>query len=149
MTMLAENRVARQRYFILDSFVAGVSLAGTEVKSCREGKVQIRDSFVRITKGEAYLLNCHISPYSHGNIANLEPARTRKLLLRKAEIRRLEGQVMQKGLTLVPLKIFLKSHRVKVEIALCKGKDQADKRETIKTREVDREVRRALRGRGV
>ena len=146
MTFIAENRIARQRYFILESVTAGISLTGTEVKACKEGRVQMRDSFARIMNEEAFLLNCHISAYSHGNIMNHDPVRTRKLLLKKSEIRRLSAKVMQKGMTLVPLKFFLKKRLVKVEIGLCKGKELADKRETIKRREADREMARALRG---
>lgn len=147
MTLLADNRIARHRYFIEDTFDAGVVLTGTEVKSAKAGRVQLRDSFVRIMRGEAWLLNCHIAPYEQGNIANHEPTRTRKLLLHKAEIKRLIGQGEQKGMTLVPLKLYLKRGFVKVEIGLCKGKELHDKRATIKKRESDREMARAIRGR--
>lgn len=146
--MLAENRIARQRYFILETFIAGIALRGTEVKSVRGGQCQMRDAYVRIVGGRPMLLNCHISPYTHGNIVNHEPTRTRPLLMKKSEIRRLIGKVEEKGLTLVPLKMFLKRGYIKVEVALAKGKEERDKRETIKKREADREMRRALRGRG-
>lgn len=146
--MLAENRIARQRYFILETFVAGIALKGTEVKSVRNGQCQMRDAYVRIVGGRPLLLNCHISPYTHGNIVNHEPTRTRPLLMKKTEIRRLIGKVEEKGLTLVPLKMFLKRGYIKVEVALAKGKEERDKRDTIKKREADREMRRAIRGRG-
>jgi SsrA-binding protein len=147
VTLLAENRVARQRYFILENFTAGVVLQGTEVKSAKEGKIQLRDAYVRVANGEAFLLNCHIAPYTHGNIVNHEPTRTRKLLLKRSEINKLIGRVEEKGLTLIPLKLFLTRGYVKVEVGLCKGKEEHDKRETIKKREMDREMRRAIRGR--
>lgn len=145
--ILADNRIARHRYFILDSFEAGIVLQGTEVKSAKAGNVQLRDAYVRISGEEAWMVNCHISPYTHGNIENHEPTRARKLLLKRMEIKRLIGQSEQKGLTLVPLKLFLKRGLVKVEIGLCKGKELHDKRETIKRRESDREMRRAIRAR--
>lgn len=147
MTMLADNRVARQRYFIIESFTAGLVLKGTEVKSAKAGRIQLRDAFVRVMRNEAWLLNCHISPWTHGNIVNHEPTRSRKLLLRRAELNRLRGRVEEKGLTLIPLKLFLKRGYVKVDVGICKGKDAADKRETIKRREADREMGRAMRGR--
>lgn len=147
MTVLADNRTARYRYFIIETVTAGMVLTGTEVKSIRAGHVQLRDAFVRVFNDEPVLLNCHIAPYTHGNIMNHDPLRTRKLLLRKVEIKRLVGKVEKKGLTLVPLKLFLKRGFIKVEIALAKGKEEHDKRDTIRQREADREVARALRGR--
>ncbi len=147
MTLLADNRIARHRYFVTDTFEAGISLKGTEVKSAKAGRIQLRDSFVRIMRGEAWLLNCHIAPYDQGNIMNHEPTRTRKLLMHKAEIKRLIGQGEQKGMTLVPLKMYLKRGLVKVEFGLCKGKELHDKRETMKKRDSQREIARALRGR--
>lgn len=148
MALLSDNRIARHRYFVIETFVAGIALVGTEVKSIKGGQVQLRDSFVRIKDEEAILLNCHVSPYTHGNVMNHEPTRTRKLLMKKAEIRRLIGRVEEKGLTLVPLKLFLKRGFIKVEVGLCKGKEERDKRDTIRKREADREIARALRGRG-
>jgi SsrA-binding protein len=148
MTLLSDNRMARHRYFIIESFTAGVALLGTEVKSIKAGQVQLRDAFVRVRGGEAFLFNCHVSPYTHGNVMNHEPTRTRKLLLKKAEIRRLIGRVEEKGLTLIPLRLFLKKGLIKVDVGLCKGKEERDKRDTIKKREADREMARALRGRG-
>lgn len=148
MTLLADNRMARHRYFVLETFTAGLALVGTEVKSIKAGQVQLRDAFVRVRGGESFLLNCHVSPYTYGNVMNHEPTRTRKLLLKKAEIRRLIGRVEEKGLTLIPLKLFLKKGLIKVEVGLCRGKEERDKRDTIKKREADREMARALRGRG-
>lgn len=147
MTVLADNRMARHRYFITDTFEAGVVLQGTEVKSAKAGKIQLRDAYVRVMGAEAFLLNCHIAPYSHGNIVNHEPTRTRKLLLKKMEIKRLIGKVEAAGMTLVPLRVFLKRGLVKIDVGLCKGKEGHDKRATIKERDSAREVARALRGR--
>ncbi len=148
MSLLADNRVARQRYFILETFVAGIALKGTEVKSIRNGQCQMRDAYVKMVAGRPVLVNCHISPYSHGNIENHEPTRSRPLLMKKSEIRRLIGKVEEKGLTMVPLKMFLMRGYIKVEVAVAKGKEERDKRDTIKKREADREIQRAIRGRG-
>lgn len=139
------NRQARFNYHILESIEAGIELKGTEVKSLREGKASLSDSFARMEDGELFLYNCHISPYEFGNIANVEPLRPRKLLLHKNQITRLAGTVAQKGMTLIPLKIYFKNGLAKVELALAKGKLLYDKRETIKRRESDLELRRALR----
>ncbi|RMH58355.1 MAG: SsrA-binding protein SmpB [Candidatus Hydrogenedentota bacterium] len=147
MTLLADNRIARHRYFILERITAGIALLGCEVKSIRAGRVQLRDAFVRISNGEAFLLNCHISPYPNATVVRPDPTRTRKLLLRKSEIRRLEGKVQQKGLTLIPLKLFLKRGLIKVEVGLCRGKEAPDKREVLKKRAAEREMARALSGR--
>ena len=141
------NKKAYHDYFIEDTYEAGISLLGTEVKSLRQGKVNLRDSYAIIRDGEAFLLNCHISPYSHGNIQNHEPLRTRKLLLHKKEISRLSGKVAQKGYTLVPLRIYFKGGKAKVEIGLVKGKKQYEKRQTIKEREARREIERYLKER--
>ena len=122
-------------------------LTGTEVKSLRDGKANLKDSYVIIKDAEAFLLNCHISPYSHGNIMNHDPVRTRKLLLHRKEITRLQGLAAQKGYSLVPLKIYFKESRAKVEIGLVKGKRQYEKRETIKKKEADREIARAMKNR--
>ncbi|GAB4543997.1 MAG: SsrA-binding protein SmpB [Thermodesulfovibrionia bacterium] len=143
--IVATNRKAYHDYSIEETYEAGISLLGTEVKSLRDGRVNLKDSYVIIKDNEALLLNCHISPYSHGNIQNHDPLRTRKLLLHKREINRLFGALTQKGFTIIPLKIYFKDGRAKVEIALAKGKRRYEKRETIKEREAQREIRRHLR----
>ncbi len=144
----ATNRKAFHDYSIEEKFEAGIVLRGTEVKSIREGRVTLQDSFATIKDGEVFLHNCHISPYSHGNIMNHEPTRTRKLLLHRKEINKLMGWTQQKGLTIVPLRIYFGSRgHAKVEIALAKGKKHHDRRESIKKREAGREMQRALRGR--
>lgn len=144
---LATNRKAFHQYHILETYEAGIALKGTEVKSIREGKADIKESIVRIRDEEAYLVGCHVQPYSHGNITNHEPTRTRKLLLHKREIRRLQGKVQEKGLTLIPTRLFLKNGRIKVEVALARGKRLHDKREAVKAREAGREIARALKDR--
>ncbi len=144
----ATNRKARYNYEILESVEAGIELKGTEVKSLREGKASLNDSFARVDDGEIFLYNCHISPYEFGNRANVEPLRQRKLLLHKSQIVRLAGKISQKGMTLIPLKIYFKKGLAKVEIAVAKGKLLYDKRESIKTRERDLELRRVLKSRG-
>lgn len=144
--IISDNRQARFLYEILESYEAGIVLAGTEVKSIRAGKVNLRDGYAMVRNGEAWLLNVHISPYQAGGTHfNHEPRRTRKLLLHKKEINRLIGQVEQKGLTLVPLKMYFKGGRVKVSIGLAKGKKLHDKRESIKRREDKRAMARALK----
>jgi len=137
-----KNRKAFHNYQIIESFEAGIALQGTEVKSIREGKVNLKESFARIIKGEVYLMNCHISAYDYGNVNNHNPVRDRKLLLHKDEINRLIGKMNKKGLTLVPLSMYFKRNRVKVEIALAKGKREYDHREDIKKRDLQREERR-------
>jgi SsrA-binding protein len=139
------NRRARHDYFIEETYEAGLVLTGSEVKSLREGKANLKDSYGRILKGEAFLLNAHISPYSAANQFNHEPTRTRKLLLRKQEIRRLTGRVQVRGLTLIPLKLYFKNGRAKVELALAKGKKFYDKREVLKQKDARREVERSLK----
>jgi SsrA-binding protein len=146
--ILAENRKASHDYHFLETFEAGVVLLGTEVKSIREGRANLRDSFARVEQGEVFVYNVNISPYSHRGYANHEPLRRRKLLLHKNEIRKLIGRVAEKGLTLVPVRMYLKDGRVKLAIALAKGKQAHDKRETIRRREVDRETRAAVKERG-
>jgi SsrA-binding protein len=141
------NRKARRDYDLLESFEAGMALSGTEVKSLREGKANLKDSYAKIRAGEVFLVNAHISPYSHGNVQNHEPLRERKLLLHKAEIKRLTGKTEQKGLTLIPLKVYFERGRAKVELALARGKREYDKRETIKRRDTQREIERELKGR--
>lgn len=147
MKIVCQNKKAYHDYFIEESIEAGIQLLGTEVKSLREGKANLKDSYVIIKDSEVFLLNCHISPYSHGNIMNHDPLRTRKLLLHKKEIERLKGKIQQKGYTLIPLKIYFKGPYAKVEVGLAKGKRQYEKRETIKERQAMREIERALRGR--
>jgi len=143
---LVTNRKARHDYHILETFEAGISLAGTEVKSLREGKGNLKDSFALINKGEMFLHNMHISPYEKGNIFNKDPLRTRKLLMHKREINRLYGLVKEKGLTLIPLKLYLNQRGlVKVELGLAKGKALYDKREDIKRRDANRDIERAFR----
>ena len=147
MKIVAQNRKAFHDYFVEETFEAGMVLTGTEVKSLRDGKANLKDSYVIIKDSEAFLLNCHISPYTHGNIMNHDPVRTRKLLLHRKEIIRLQGMAAQKGYSLVPLKIYFKESRAKVEIGLVKGKRQYEKRETIKKKEAAREIERAMKSR--
>ncbi len=147
MKIVAQNRKAFHDYFVEETIEAGIVLTGTEVKSLREGKANLKDSYVLIKDSEALLLNCHISPYSHGNILNHDPVRTRKLLLHKKEISRLQGKAVQKGYSLIPLKIYFKESRAKVEIGLARGKKMFEKRESIKKREADREIERAMKNR--
>jgi SsrA-binding protein len=145
--VIAENRKARHDYHVLDTWEAGVALLGTEVKAIREGRVNLRDSYARVDRGELWLENVHISPYSHSGYAFHEERRKRKLLLHAEEIRKLAGRVAEKGLTLVPLEMYFKNGRVKVALALARGKQLHDKRETIRRREVDRETRAAVKAR--
>ena len=145
MKIVATNKKAYHDYHIEETYEAGMALQGTDVKSLREGKANLKDSFARIEKDEIFLLNCHISPYSHGNIANHDPMRTRKLLLHKREIQRLIGKIQQKGYALIPLKIYFKNEKAKVELGLAKGKKAYDKREDIKKREADREMEKAFK----
>lgn len=146
--VVATNRKAFHDYFIEDKFEAGIVLQGTEVKSLREGRVNLQDSYASVRDGEVFLHNCHVSPYSHGNIMNHDPTRVRKLLLHKTEINKLHGRTQQKGLTLIPLRVyFSKRGHAKVELGLAKGKKLYDRRETIKSREAGREVQRAIKER--
>jgi SsrA-binding protein len=140
----AVNRAAGHNYFLLDKFEAGVALRGTEVKSIREGKANLKDSYGIIKDGEAFLLNAHIGPYSHGNSSNHDSLRTRKLLLHQEEIRKLTGQTQLKGHTLIPTRLYFRKGKVKCEIAVAKGKQDWDKRETERSREADREARSAI-----
>ena len=142
---LVENRQARFNYEILEKVEAGISLQGTEVKSIREGKANIKEAYADIRDGEAWLTGAHISPYSHGNITNHDPLRDRKLLLKANEIRRLQGKVMEKGLTLVPLRLYLKGRLIKLELGVGRGKKLVDKREDIKRRDQEREIQRAMK----
>ncbi len=142
------NRAASHNYFLLEKLEAGVALTGTEVKSVRAGRANLKDAYGLIKDGELWLLNAHIGPYEHGNIFNHEPLRTRKLLVHKDEVRKLIGKTQQRGLTLIPTRLYFKNGRVKVELALAKGKQLWDKRETERRRTADREAREAMaRGR--
>jgi SsrA-binding protein len=140
----AVNRAAGHNYFLLDRFEAGVALRGTEVKSIREGKANLKDAYGIIKDGEAFLLNAHIGPYSHGNSSNHDALRTRKLLLHQQEIRKLSSQTQIKGHTLIPTRLYFRRGRVKCELAVAKGKQDWDKRETERRREADREARAAI-----
>ena len=145
--VIAENRKARHDYHVLETWESGVALLGTEVKAIREGRVNLRDSYARVENGEVWMLNVHISPYSHRGSSDHAEMRQRKLLLRREEIRKMVGRVAEKGLTLVPLELYFKNGRVKALVALAKGKQAHDKRETIRRREVDRETRAAVKSR--
>ncbi len=145
--IITENRKARHDYQIEETYEAGLVLAGTEVKSLRAGRANLKDSFARVDKGEVFLYNAHISPYDQASRFNHDPRRTRKLLMNKYEIRRLIGRVQEKGLTLVPLRMYFKNGRAKVELALAKGKKLYDKRDDIAARDAKREVEKAFRER--
>jgi SsrA-binding protein len=140
----AQNRNASHNYFFLEKFEAGVALRGTEVKSIRAGQANLRDAYALVKDGEAWLLNAHIGPYIHGSYSNHEPLRTRKLLLRQAELQKLLGKTREKGLTLIPTRMYFRNGKVKVEIALSKGKQHWDKRETERRRTADKEARDAV-----
>ena len=145
--LIAENRKAFHDYHILDRWEAGIALLGTEVKAIREGRVNLRDSFARVDRGEVWMENVHISPYSHRGYADHPERRSRRLLLHRHEIQKLVGKVNEKGMTLVPLEMYFKNGRVKVVVGLAKGKQAHDKRETIRRREVERETRAAVKAR--
>ena len=142
---IAFNRKALHDYHVLEQHEAGIALLGTEMKSIREGSVNLRDSYARVEQGEIWLMNVHIGPYSHSGYSSHEEKRQRKLLLHKNEINSLAGKVAQKGMTLVPLRLYFKGSRVKVTLAVVKGKQEHDKRETIRRREIDRETRAAVK----
>ena len=144
---IAENRKAFHDYHILETLEAGVALLGTEVKAIREGRVNLRDSYASVDRGEVFLHNVNISPYSHRGYADHEPLRKRKLLLHRREILKLTGKTVEKGMTLVPLRLYFKNGRVKVAVGLAKGKKDYDKREAIKQRETERETRAAVKAR--
>lgn len=146
MRTVATNRRARHDYFIDDTYEAGIALTGTEIKSVREGRINLREGYAVIRGGEAWLMDVHISPYSHGGRENHDPKRARKLLLHRWEINRLEGKVRERSHTLVPLRIYLRDGLAKVEIGLARGKREYDKRETIARRDAEREMRRGLKG---
>ena len=139
-----QNRAAGHNYFLLEKFEAGIALRGTEVKSIREGQANLKDAYGLIKDGEAFLLNMHIGPYSHGNIANHDETRTRKLLMHREEVRKLLLKTQIKGHTLIPTRLYFRNGRVKCELALAKGKQDWDKRETERRREADREARAAI-----
>lgn len=143
--MVANNKKAYHDYFIEDKFEAGVSLAGTEVKSLRMGKCSIKESFIRIERGEVFIYGMHISPYEKGNIFNKDPLRIKKLLLHREEIRKIERKIAEKGLTLVPLQVYFKGSLVKVEIAVARGKKLYDKRQDIAKKDQKREAQRELK----
>ena len=142
---IAENRVVRHEYFIIESYEAGIELFGTEVKSIRNGGVNLKDSWISIENGEAFIRNMHISPYEKGNIFNKDPDRPKRLLLHKREIRKLHDLQKQEGYALIPLSVYFKNSRVKVELGLCKGKKTYDKRDAIAKRDAKREMERAVR----
>lgn len=142
---ITDNRKARHEYFILESFEAGIELVGTEVKSIRNGSVNLKDSWCSIDNGEIFIKGMHISPYEKGNIFNRDPLRVRKLLMHKREINKLFGSVKQDGLTIIPLSLYFKDSRVKVQIGLCKGKKLYDKREDSAKRDAKREIERNLK----
>src|SRR5688500_6999248 len=145
--LLASNRAAYHEYHILDKYEAGISLTGTEVKSVLDGRVQLKEGYVAVRDGEAWLFNAHISPYAHGNSENHEPLRTRKLLLHRKEIDELGEATVKQGMTLVATRVYLKHRRIKIEVAVAKGKKMYDKRETEMRRTVDRETRAQLKER--
>ena len=143
--VLSDNRQAGHNFFLLDRYEAGIALTGTEVKAAKSGKVQLRDAYANVEKGEAWLLNAHISEYSHGNMFNHAPTRARKLLLHRREIEKLGEAVKEKGLALVPTRLYLKNGKIKCEIAIAKGKKFHDKREAERERSDQEEVRTAIR----
>ncbi len=145
--VIAQNRKARHDYFIEEVYETGIALKGTEVKSIRGGRINLKDGYARVENSEVFLYNVHISPYEQGNIFNTDPLRVRKLLLHKREIRKLIGYVQQKGYSLIPLRVYLKNGLVKVELAVARGKAQYDKRQDIAKRDADRKIRKELRER--
>lgn len=145
--LISDNRKAWHDYHVLEQFEAGMVLEGTEVKAIREGRVNLRDSYCRLEQGEAYVVGMHVGAYSHSGYAVHDPVRRRKLLLHRGELNKLLGKTTEKGLTIVPLKMYVKKGRVKLAIGLAKGKNTIDKRETIRNRELDRETRAAVKER--
>jgi len=146
--LVATNRKARFEYEILDTFEAGIALLGPEVKSLRAGNANLTDAYAIVRRGEVFLVNAHIGPYDQAGRANVAPRRERKLLLHRAEIGRLSGRVAERGFTLVPIELYFKGGRAKIQLGLARGKKTHDKRETIRERESERELQRAVRGRG-
>jgi SsrA-binding protein len=147
VTTIAQNRRARHDYHVVETLDAGIALTGTEVKSCRQHDVSLADTYAAVRENELWLYGAHIAPYSHGNRANHDPRRTRKLLVHRNELRRLQRATQAEGMTLVPLRFFFSRGHVKVELGLCKGKQTHDKRETLRRKEHERDMRRALRQR--
>ncbi|MEA2464576.1 MAG: SsrA-binding protein [Acidobacteriota bacterium] len=145
--LIASNKKALHDYFVVQKFEAGIVLTGTEMKSLRAGKANLKDAYVLLKNEEAYLFGVHISPYTHGNLQNHDPERTRKLLLNRRELDKLYSETAEKGLTVVPLRLYFKGARVKAEIAVVRGKKQYDKRDTERTRELDREAAQAMKER--
>lgn len=143
--LIAQNKKARHDYHILETFEAGMVLQGTEIKSIRNSRINLKDGFVRVRNGEVFLVNVHISPYEQGNIFNHDPLRTRKLLLHKRQIRQLEAESKNAGITIVPLKFYIKDGYAKVLIGLAKGKKEYDKRESIKQKDQERQIRRIVK----
>ena len=144
-TLIAQNKKAYHDYFVDDTYEAGISLFGTEVKSVRQGKVNLKDSYVSVKTGEAFLIGAHISPYEKGNIFNRDPLRVRRLLMHKKEIMRLLGTTKQDGLTLIPLSVYFKKGRAKVQVGLCKGKKLYDKRDVAAKKDAQRTIERSLK----
>ena len=142
---IAQNRKVWHDYFIEEKYECGIALFGTEVKSTRQGKVNLKESWAQIRKGEVWVEGMHISPYEQGNIYNRDPLRAKKLLLHRSEIRKLDNLVMRQGFTLIPLEMYLRDGKVKVQLGLCKGKQLHDKRESMAKKDYDREIQRALR----
>jgi SsrA-binding protein len=145
--IIAQNKTARINYYIEDTFEAGIVLVGTEVKALREGKANLKDCYALVKDGEVFVHDMHISPYSHGNRSNHDPLRVRKLLFHKTEIKRLYGKSKERGLALIPLKLYFRSGKVKIEIGVGRGKKLYDKRESLKVKEDRRDMERGLRGR--
>ena len=143
--IIAENRAARHEYFVLETYEAGIELFGTEVKSIRQGKVNLKESFARVDEGEMFVYGMHVSPYEQGNIFNRDPLRPKKLLMHKKEIMKLLGQVSRDGLTLIPLSLYLSGSRVKLALGLCKGKKLYDKRDDAAKRDANRAMDRAMK----
>ncbi len=143
--LIAQNKKARHDYTVLETMEAGIVLQGTEIKSIRNGRINLKDGFVRISRGEAFLMNVHISPYEQGNIYNHDPLRTRKLLLHKKQIAKLAGEAKNKGVTIIPLKVYIKDGYAKVLIGLAKGKHEYDKRETLKRKDQERQIERVMK----
>ncbi len=146
--IIAQNKTARLNYFIEDTYEAGIALVGTEVKALREGKANLKDSYALVRDGEVFVHDMHISPYSFGNRLNHDPLRVRKLLLHKKEIKKLSGKSREKGLAIIPLKMYFKSGKIKVEIGVGRGKRLYDKRESLKVKADRREIERGLRRKG-
>jgi len=146
--IIAQNRRARHDYFVLETWEAGLELKGTEVKSMRLGKCNLKDSYAMVRNGEMFCMNMHISPYENGSYFNTDPMRPKRLLMHKQEIRRAHAQVMQQGLALIPLSVYLKDGRMKLELALCKGKKLYDKRDDMAKRDAKRDIERSLRAKG-